>query len=249
MKFKNVLGRITPIAIVVVSIITYVTSRQPPKTNPSVPAGIVSEQPCLGDSEMSKALRTLSYGPSYEDHQRAFAFLKATAEHSPNCRKQVITRLMSAMKESPAPDLTGSTPRSDLRHYAPQLLGELKAIESLDYLVANFQPDDEDWFPVIHNSAVSGVISMGEVALPKMQAVLKENPNPEIRQFAVFCIASIGGPSAEQILQDALLAESDECTTACIRATLKSFANTRRPHHISDIGRAEWLSTFMCNGE
>ena len=248
MKFKNVLGRIAPIAIVVVSIITYVISPQSPKTKRPVPAGIASEQTCLADIEISNALRTLSYGPSYEDHERALAFLKATADHSSNCRKQVITRLMSAMNESTL-DLTGATPRSDLWHYGPRLLGELKAIESLDLLVAKFQLDHDDLFPLHRHPALGGVIGMGEIALPKMQTVLREAPNPDTRLLAVYCIAWIGGPSAEKILRDALPSESDGCTSACIRATLKSFKNKRRPHQISDVGRTEWLSTFRCNGE
>lgn len=248
MKVPNVIPRIAPIAIVVVSVIIYVIGRQSPKTNQLAPVGIASEQTCLSDSEISKALHTLSDGHPYEDQQKAVAFLKASAEFSPACRKQVVARLMSAMNQ-PKPDLPRDTPQINIWHYGPRLLGELKAVESLDLLVANFQLHDESWFPLIHDSAVSGIIEMGEVALPKMQAVLREYQNPATRQFAVFCVAMIGGPSAEKILQDALPSESDVCNSACIRATLKSFKNKRRPQHISDVGRTEWLSTFMCNGK
>ena len=204
-------------------------------------------QSCLSDSEISMAVRTLSHG-RYEDQQKAVARLKADAMRSTTCRKQVTTSLMSAM-DQPNIDLTGGTPQFFLWHYGTQLLGELKATEALDLLISNIDHHDGSGFPFNHYPALGGVIDMGEVALPRLQAVLSENPNHFTRRLTVFCIALIGGQAAHQILRQALKRETEPCVASCIRASLKAFANKRQPHHISDESRTEWYTTFLCNGE
>lgn len=206
-----------------------------------------SIQSCLPDSEISSAIRTLSVG-MYDDQQKAVALLKSNAGRSTYCRQQVITHVLSAM-DKPNLDLTAGIPQFFLWHYGTRLLGELKAVEGLDLLIANFDLHDGSGFPLDHHPALGGVIDMGEVALPKLAAVLKDNPEPHTRQYAVFCIAQIGGRAARQILNDALPHESDLCTIDCIRATLISFNNKRRPNNISDVGRTDWYTTFLCKGQ
>lgn len=204
-------------------------------------------QSCLSDSEISMAVRTLSHG-RYEDQQKAVARLKADAVRSTTCRKRVITSVMSAM-DQPNVDLTGGTPQFFVWHYGTQLLGELKATEALDLLISNLDRHDGSGFPFNHYPALGGVIQMGEIALPRLQAVLTENQNHFTRRLTVFCVALIGGQTAHQILRQALERETDPCVATCIRASLKAFANNRRPHHISDESRTEWYTTFLCNGE
>lgn len=181
----------------------------------------------------------------YENQQKAVALLKATAGQSSICRKQVITNLMSAM-DQPDLDLTGGTPQFFLWHYGTRLLGELKAVEALDLLIANFDLHDGSGFPLNHYPALGGVIDMGETALPKLEVELRENRNPYTRRHVVFCIALIGGQSAHEILKQAVKTESDPCVASCIRATLTEFDNKRRPHQISDVGRTTWYTTFLC---
>ena len=230
----------------IISVTTRINSEPAPKSAPPAPSNLVSIQLCLSDNEVSAALQTLTSG-NYDEQQKAVALLKTNAERSGVCRQQVITNLLSRM-DQPNLDLTGGTPQFYLWHYGTRLLGDLKAVEALDLLVANFDLHDGSGFPLDHHPALVGVIDMGEVALPKLEAVLKDNPNPGTRQYAVFCIALIGGKSAHEILNSALDRESDACTTSCIRATLASFNNKRRPNKISDEGRTEWYSTFLCNG-
>lgn len=139
------------------------------------------------------AVRTLRHG-RYEDQQKAVARLKADAGQSATCRKQVIATVMSAM-DQPNVDLTGGTPQFFLWHYGALLLGELKATEALDLLIANLDRHDGGGFPFNHYPALGGVIDMGEIALPKLQTVLKENSDHFKRHLTVFCIALIGaGP-------------------------------------------------------
>ena len=204
-------------------------------------------QGCLSGSEVSTALRTLSFG-TYEEQQKAVALLRADADRSAACRKQVVTNLMSAM-DQPRLDLTGGTPQFFLWHYGTRLLGDLRATEALDLLIAKFDLHDGSGFPFNHYPALGGVINMGEIALPKLQTVLKQHPDRYTRQYAVFCIALIGGRSAHQILTQALEHEADPCVASCIQASLTAFNNKRRPYHISDEKRTTWYTTFLCNGE
>jgi hypothetical protein len=217
--------------------------------NPKFEAGptLASAQKCLLDSEVSAAVETLSLG-RYEEQQKAMALLKADAGRSVTCRKQVITSLLSTM-DQPNLDLTGGTPQFFLWHYGTQLLGELKAVESLDLLIANFDRHDGSGFPLNHYPALGGVIEMGEIALPKLGVVLGENRDRYIRRLTVFCVAQIGGESAYRILRQALQHETDPCVISCIRASLNAFKDTRRPLHISDDVRTNWYTTFLCNGE
>ena len=213
----------------------------------SVQGNVISPRECMSDSKLSAAVRTLSDG-RYEDQKKAMANLKTDAGRSMICRKRVISSVMSAM-DQPNLDLTGGTPQFFLWYYGTRLLGELKATEALDLLIANFDRHDGTGFPFNHYPALIGVIDMGEIALPRLQTALRENPNRFTRRLTVFCIALIGGPSAHQILMLALERETDPCVVSCIQASITAFKNNRRPNHISDEQRTTWYSTFLCNGE
>ena len=208
---------------------------------------LIPLQGCVSDSEVAMAVRTLSHG-RYEDQQKAMALLKAEAGRSTMCRKQVIASVMSAM-DQPNVDLTGGTPQFFLWHYGTQLLGELKATEALDLLIAKFDRHDGSGFPFNHYPALGGVINIGENALPRLQTALREHPDRFTRRLTVFCIALIGGRSANQILMRALEGETDPCVVSCIQASITAFKNKKRPYHISDEQRTTWYTTFLCNGE
>jgi len=244
---RALLSLVLSIAVLIATPLARVHKTQASRVAQPAAPGFVKLQGCLSDSQVSTAVGTLSYG-RYEDQQKAVAVLKATADGSPACRKRVITRLMVAM-DQPNLDLAAGSPHFFLWHYGTQLLGELKATEALDLLIANFDRHDGSGFPLNHYPALGGVILMGEIALPKLQTVLRENPDRFTRRHTVFCIGLIGGESAHQILRQALSGETDSCVISCIRATLTEFTNRRRPHHIGDVGRAQWYSTFLCNGE
>jgi hypothetical protein len=209
------------------------------------PRNSVLLQDCSSGNDVLHAVRTLSLG-TYDEQQKAVAFLRAEAGRSSACRKQVVTNLMSAM-DQPGLDLTSGTPQFFIWHYGARLLGDLRAIEALDLLIANFDLHDGSGFPLNHHPALNSVIDMGEIALPKLQTVLKEHPDRNTRRYAVFCIALTGGRSAHQILSQALKDEADPCVASCIQASLTAFNNKRRPHYISDEKRTAWYTTFLCN--
>ena len=247
MNCKHLLSSSLSIYVLMATALGSVMDRRATGIAPMNSAKVVSLQDCLSDSQVTIAVRMLSDG-KYADQQKAVALLKADAERSSPCRTRVIRGLMSAM-DQPNLDLTGGTPKFFLWSYGTRLLGELKATEALDLLIANFDLHDGSGFPLNHYPALGGVIDMGEIALPKLQTVLRENPDPYKRRHTVFCIALIGGQLAHQILRQSLNRETDPCVTSCIRASLTAFANKRRPHHISAESRTRWYTTFLCNGE
>lgn len=244
MRFKRLL-RLSLLSSVLMAA-TLATDTSASKSLQPMPVNL-PPQGCLLDSEVSTALQTLSHG-RYEDQQKALALLKVNAARSTQCRKQVITSTISAMAQSNV-DLTGGTPQFFLWHYGTQLLGELKSTEALDLLIGNLTRHDGSGFPFNHYPALGGVIDMGEIALPRLQIELRSNPDRFTRRLTVFCIALIGGRSAQEILTRALEEEKDSCIASCIRASITAFNNKRRPHHISDEQRTTWYTTFLCNGE
>jgi hypothetical protein len=245
MRLNRLLGFSLSLSVLITALATEVSKPAPKLAQ--LMLGTLPPQGCLLDSEVSTALQTLSHG-RYEDQQKALAILKANAARSTRCRKQVITSVMSAM-DQPNVDLTSGTAQFFLWHYGTQLLGELKATEALDLLIANLARHDGSGFPFNHYPALGGVIDMGEIALPRLQTALRDNPDRFTRRLTVFCIALIGGPSAHQILTRALETETDSCVASCIQASISAFNNKRQPHHISDEQRTTWYTTFLCGGE
>ena len=83
---------------------------------------------------------------------------------------------------------------------------------------------------------------MGDVAIPKLDEVLRHNPDPRMRHSAVYAIATIGGLSAVKSLKEALSTEADNCVRKFIRTSLDSFDERGQ---IKD--RGKWFSGGVCN--
>ena len=216
LRYKQSLVVLSPIVLLILSMLVSVVGKQAFEPDQFARLKSASVQDCPPDREISATVRILSSG-RYEDQQKAGAELLANAKRSSACRMLVVTTLISAM-DQPDLDLTGGSPQFYLWHYGTKLVAELKAVEALDLLITNFDLHDGTPFPFNHHPALGAVIAMGDVALPKLQATLKDNPDRYTRRFAVFCIASIGGRSAHEILKQGLSGESDSCVASCIRA-------------------------------
>lgn len=225
-------------------VLSNVIGQQHPGSRPSAVRNSRSGTTCQSDREVIRAVLTLSSG-RYADQQDAVNLLKVKARQSSSCRTQVITSLLSEMDQLRL-ELTGGTPQFYLWHYGTRLLGELKAVEALDLLIANFDRHDGTPFPFNHHPAIGAVIGIGEIALPKLQSALKEKRDPDVRRYAVFCIALIGGQHSKRILRQALRDEADPCVASCIKASLTAYKNRRRPSYISDEARTKWYTTFLC---
>lgn len=195
---------------------------------------------CMSAEDISNALQKFTSENASEIDQ-ARTLLLGKARESEQCRVDVITALMKAMDR---PDL-------DFRHdndsyylwlYGAQLLGDLKATEALDLLISHLGLTAGFFSSSMnHMPALKGVIKMGAVAIPKLDEVMRHNPDPDMRFYAVYCIATIGGPSAISSLRGALDTESDECVRRSIHVSLDSFDNNG---NIKD--RMKWFFGLSC---
>ncbi len=183
----------------------------------------------------------LSIG-SWPEVDRAKQNLLDISRKSEACRSEAISVLMGVMNK-PNLDFRQDQSSYHLWRYGAEIPGELKATEAIDLLISHLNLTNGTFSASMsHQPALAGLIKMGSVAIPKLNEVLLHSPNVSMRQSAVFCIATIGGPSAVRSLQEALPTESDKCIHGFISASLNGFDENGQ---ISD--RGKWASSFFCD--
>jgi hypothetical protein len=197
---------------------------------------------CLSPEDASDAVRKLSSGVWSQIKQAREFFLHKSGE-SETCRAEAISTLMRAM-DKPDLDFMGNEESYHLWLYGAELLGDLKAAEAIDFLVAHLGLIDDASYSMSmrHQPALLGLIHMGEIAIPKLDEVLRHNPDWQRRHNAVYCIATIGGPQAVNSLSQALSSESDKCVSRFIRISLDSFDEKGRIKN-----RLEWSRGVSCS--
>jgi hypothetical protein len=201
---------------------------------------------CMSESEVSDALQRLANSNKTTEQQTIAATLRNNASQSTQCRKQLVTFLIASLDNSDR-DLSLNRSSFFLWHYGSKLLADLKAVEALDLLIANFDLHDGTPFPFDHHPALVTAANIGEEAIPALKAVLDGSRDNSTRRYAVFCLAQIGGRAAKQVLHDRLAVESNCCVSNCIRASLVAFENKGFPDHITSEHRTKWYTTFMCD--
>jgi hypothetical protein len=210
-----------------------------PSQSPTV--GVEFHTTCFARNHLSEALKALSFGDQ-EQVDQTKQLLLDDAKRSPNCRAEIIAALMKAM-DKPNLDLKGDESTYNLWVHGAELLGDLKAVEALDLLISHLDLTNGTFSSSMrHQPALRGVIKMGPIAIPKLEAVLKGNPDPDMRFSAVFCIATIGGPSAVRSLREALPGESERCVSRFIRVSLDSFNSEGQI-----IDRGKWFPGGLCD--
>jgi hypothetical protein len=207
---------------------------------------------CLAPTDLSRALTTLKSYLAGAELSKVEDSLRSNARKSPECRERVIQVLITAMAQSDREVQVDGVPFGDSQTYflwrnGSNLLAEFRATEALDLLVKNLDVNDGLSVSLSHYPAVDAVIRMGQPAIPKLEAVLKDNAQPYMRKFAIFCIGYIGGPKARNALTRALPRETDPCVSKFIRTSLELLSDTDHPNHIVP-GEAKWYSAFYCTG-
>jgi hypothetical protein len=197
---------------------------------------------CLSSKDISDALRNFSSG-YWSQAQQARAFLISKSGESEACRAEVISALMKAM-DKPDLNFRGSEESYNLWYNGADLLGDLKAAEAIDLLVSHMAPFDGVSYSTSmrQQPGMLGLIKMGEIAIPKLDEVLRHNPDWQQRDYAVYCIATIGGPKAVESLSQAIGSESNECVSRFIKISLDSFDENGK---IKD--RLKWSCGVSCN--
>jgi len=123
------------------------------------------------------------------------------------------------------------------------VLGDLKAIEALDFLVAHLDFSRGMFSTTMSQQpALHAVQEIGEGAIPKLSDVLRQHPDWRMRMYAVYCISGIGGPAAERTLKEALPSESDACVEPFIQASIKLLNDKKR----KIFNNYDWFGAFMC---
>jgi HEAT repeat protein len=213
-------------------------------------APVVLEHPqttdsaCVSKNDLSAAIKSLASGLDDQQLTQVRQVIIDNAKRSEKCRTEVVNALMTAM-DKPNLDFEHDTESYNTWSYGAGFLGELKATEALDLLLAHLNATDglsPNHFPVI-----GGVINMGPVAIPKLSEVLKKNPDRYMRRSAAFCIADIGGSAATNSLHDALSNEADQCNRKFLDISIKALENRQKPNQITADDRAEWYSAFYCS--
>ncbi|HET8669351.1 MAG TPA: hypothetical protein VFM05_01635 [Candidatus Saccharimonadales bacterium] len=201
---------------------------------------------CMTESDVADALRRLANSDATAEQQAIAATLRDNASQSGECRRQAVTPLIATLDKTDR-DLLLNRSSFFLWHYGSKLLAELKAVEALDLLIANFDLHDGTPFPFDHHPAIMAAAHIGEEAIPALKSTLYGSSDDSTRRYAVFCLAEIGGKVAKQVLHERLVSESNCCVSNCIRASLEAFENKTFPNHITSEHRTKWYTTFMCD--
>ena len=205
---------------------------------------VQSKVACLPEVNVLSALRQVSSATLQSEADQARETLVNESRRSPKCRKQMIAVIMGAM-DRPNLTFTGDPTMYQLWRDGAELLGDLKATEALDLLISHLDLHAETFSSSMsHQPALRGLIKMGPVAIPKLDAVLSHNPDRNKRHYAVYCISAIGGPSAVRVLKRALHSESDPCVNRFIRVSIDSLHNK---NYKLGGDNTKWFSAFMCN--
>jgi HEAT repeat protein len=186
-----------------------------------------------------------SYGnEAYE----AASKLVASANDSPECRDEIINELVQEMKKGLVEYNQSSFM---LWKKGSAVLGELKAVETLDLLIDNLNLSDGLFSAsMVHQPVVLAVEKMGVLAVPKLATALKSHSNRDIRLAAALCLLDIGGSEALDALKSALSSETDQCVRRFITLSLPDPADgtKSKPRITAETGEKlmQRLLAFRC---
>ena len=155
------------------------------------------------------------------------------------CRRQIIAAVMTTM-DQPNLDISQNQASADLWRQGAILLGDLKAVQSLDFLLSHIKMSTGEFsMTMSHQPALGGIISMGPLAIPKPKLLLQKDDS-QTRYYVVYCLYQIGGRSARRVLQQALPRESDRCVKRAIVVSLKEMRGIKPEP-------GEWASAIFCS--
>jgi len=194
-------------------------------------------RPCFADDQLAKAVIALS--SNYNEAQDAQLLLRKKARESSECRQQIITAVIKAM-DKPNLDISRNQAEADLWREGAILLGDLKAVQSVDLLLSHMKMTTGEFsMTMSQQPALEGIIRMGPLAIPKLKLLLR-NDDSQTRYYTVYCLFEIGGSSARRLLQQALPKEPDRCVKRVITVSLKEMRGIKPES-------GEWASAVFCS--
>lgn len=176
--------------------------------------------PCRSTIDSRSLIHQLSSNGT--EAYEAASKLIALANESHECREQIINELVQEMKKGLVEYNQSSF---QLWAKGSSILGELKAVETLDLLIDNLNLSDGLFSAsMTHQPVVLAVEKMGVLAVPKLAAALENHTNRNIRLAAALCLFDIGGSEALDTLKSALSSETDRCVRRFITLSLPDSA-------------------------
>lgn len=190
-----------------------------------------SAQVNRSNDEVTTVLAEMESG-NPRDQQRAKQRLLFLAKNSGRVRAQILRRLISIISgPNQRNELMASPQKYRTFKLAVEILGDLRATEALEALVACLDCNDGmsgesgSRYP-----ATLAVAKFGEAAVPLLgRALLDEWVGKRLKAAEI--LGLIGGTNAKELLEKALLSETDESVIASIRIALHNLAreqNRRR---------------------
>jgi HEAT repeat protein len=155
------------------------------------------------------------------ERKQAKKDISELAENSAESRERIIQELVKIIEGSNIRQKLESEANFEAWEFATELLGEFKATEALDALIACIGCNDGngglsfDRFP-----ALKAVITIGPKAIPKLRKALSDG-SLTTRRYTALALGEIGGDDAKKALEDALLSEHDEAVLRSIRIALR----------------------------
>jgi hypothetical protein len=137
-------------------------------TPPVTKDGQTLTRVCMTESKVSDKLEQLANSDRTTEQQNIAATLRDNASQSASCRTQLVTLLIAKLEKSDR-DLLLNLPSFFLWHYGGKLLSDLKAVEAMDLLIANFELHDGSPYPFDHHPALLAACHIGEKANTRSQ--------------------------------------------------------------------------------
>jgi len=214
----------------------------------SVEENSIKAVPCKDNIEIQLNVERLA--SDEPEATQARERLLALGKGSPDCRTETISQLLRAM-DKPNLSFVMDRPSYFLWLNGAVILGNLKAVESLDLLIEHLDANDGFFSAsMVHQPAVLGIEKMGRLAVPKLRNALEHHPNRDIRLATALCLADIGGSEALVALKDALNSETDECVRRFITLSLPTRTEERKsdPQLSENVGEVlrQRLLAFRC---
>ena len=192
--------------------------------NPNTPHSGVNvpvKQDQSGEDKATRLVRQLQLDNEVE-RSEAKQELCSLARKSDQSRNQVIQELVKLVQGSDPTLRLTSPAHYDAWRFAAELLGELKATEALDVLIACTDcTNGISGLSSYRRPALRALIMIGPEAIPKLTEALNDS-RPTTRRYAALALGEIGGAEAKKALERALLSEQDKDVAISIQIALRN---------------------------
>lgn len=171
-------------------------------------------------NQVARLIEVIDHG-SQKEQQRASRQLVLLAGRNNVGREETIKRLISFVgAPNIRSEIIGSEQKYRAFKVAVAILGELRATEALDILVACLDCNDlQAGDSAARHPVTVAIARVGEAAIPALTKGFAAE-SAAVRMQAAEALAIIGGDSAKRVLERALSTEQDEIVRGSIRSAL-----------------------------